>query len=191
MMHTSIETNRAVGSNNTPAAALWIGLVTIGSVLGSLAFACAAPLAAMAAVAGLKMRTGEGLALVVAAWLANQLVGYLVLDYPQTWDSFAWGAAIGIASVLAFAAATSIARVRLPEPVAIVAAFVAAFAVYEAALYGATAALPSSAEAFSATVILRILQVNAVALVALLLVHRAAVVLRLLKPKPVELPTMA
>jgi len=191
MMDTSIETNRMEASTDTAAAALWIGLVTIGSVVGSLAFACAAPLAATAAVAGLKMRTGEGLALVAAAWLANQLVGFLVLDYPQSWDSFAWGAAIGIASVIAFAAAALLARMRLPELAAIAAAFAAAFGVYEAALYAATAALPSSSEAFSGAVIVRILEVNAVALIALLLAHRGMVMLRILKPLPIGTPTTA
>lgn len=38
-----------------PLLALWIGLVTALTVGGSLAFACAAPLAAIAALASLTM----------------------------------------------------------------------------------------------------------------------------------------
>jgi precorrin-6A synthase len=38
------------------------------------------------------------IALVAVAWLANRTVGYLVLGYPRTWVSFAWGAPIGIAA---------------------------------------------------------------------------------------------
>lgn len=190
MMDTSIEAKSGDG-HRFAAVSLWIGLVTVGSVLGSLAFACAAPLAAMATIAGLKMRAGEGLALVGTAWLANQLVGYLVLDYPQTWDSFAWGAAIGVASVVAFAAAVLTTKVRLQEVLAMVIAFAAAFVAYEATLYAATAVLPYSAAAYSAAVILRILEVNAVALVALMMAYRAVVMLRLLKPLPLATPTTA
>ncbi|MGQ0570363.1 MAG: hypothetical protein ACT4P5_12715 [Armatimonadota bacterium] len=172
-------------------AALWIGVVTIGSVLGSLAFACAAPLAAMATIAGLKMRNGEGFALVGAAWLANQLVGYLILEYPRTWDSFAWGGAIGIASALAFVAAAAVATIHMRALVTILLAFGAAFLAYEGMLYAATAVLPSSDGAFSAEVVMRILEVNAVALVLLIAAHRAAVMLRLLKPLPICAPTTA
>ncbi len=188
MMDTSID-SKATNEQQFTAASLWIGLVTIGSVLGSLAFACVAPLAAMATIAGVKMRTREGLALVGAAWLANQLVGYLVLDYPRTWDSFAWGAAIGVGGLAAFVAATLTRHVRLPELVAIVAALPAALAAYEATLFAATAVLPSSDAAFSGEAILRILQVNAVSLVALLAAYRAAVILGLLKSEQTALKT--
>ncbi len=42
-----------------------------------------------------------------------------VLDYPQTWDSFAWGTAIGIAAVIGFGAARAAARQAMPELVAL------------------------------------------------------------------------
>jgi hypothetical protein len=190
MLDTSID-SRAADAQHFAAASLWIGLITIGSVLGSLAFACAAPLAAMATIAGLKMRMGEGLALVGAAWLANQLVGFLVLDYPQTGDSFAWGAAIGVAGLAAFAAAAATTRMRLQEIAAVVAAFAAAFAAYEATLFAATAVLTSSDAAFSGEVVLRLLQVNAVALVALVAAYWIAVTLRLLRPQPSSTPHIA
>ena len=67
---------------------LWIALVAACIVIGSFAFACAAPMIAVATFAATKMRIGEAFTVVLVAWLANQLVGYLVLGYPQTWDSF-------------------------------------------------------------------------------------------------------
>lgn len=191
MIDTMTNTKQDDGMSKTAAATVWIGLVAAASVLGSLAFACAAPLAAIAALAGLKMRTCEGLALVGAAWLANQLVGYLILGYPQSWDSFGWGAAIGVASLLAFAAAALVARLRAPAIAAVAAGFLAAFAAYEAALFAATAVLPSSEAAFSGAAVLRILEVNAVALVLLLLAHRAAAALGLRRPLPLAAPAAA
>jgi hypothetical protein len=169
--------------NETAGAALWIALVTIGSVLGSLTFACAAPLAAMGAIAGLKMRYGEGLALVVASWLANQLVGFLVLGYPHTAETFGWGAAMGIAAVIGFAAAAMVARVRVPALIAVVGGFAAAFLAYQVALYAATAVLPAGG-GFSWEAILIVLRVNVVAFIALLVAYRAAVALRFLPATP-------
>jgi hypothetical protein len=89
----------------TPLLALWIALIAALTVGGSVAFACAAPLAAIAALAALTMRRVEGVALVVTAWLANQLVGFGILDYPLDVSTFGWGGAIGAAAVGGFLAA--------------------------------------------------------------------------------------
>ena len=167
---------------STAGSALWVVLVAGLSVAGSLAFACAAPLAAIAALAGTKMRAAEGVALVVAAWLANQLVGYLLLDYPQTFESFAWGAAIGVAALIGFAAAHAVSRAGMPELVTLAVAVGAAFIAYEASLFAATAVLPSSEEAFSLEIVGRIFAINAIAFVALVLLHRGAIALHVLRP---------
>jgi hypothetical protein len=181
-MTTLIERASSIGKESAAASALWVGLVAGLSVAGSLAFACAAPLAAIAALAGAKMRAGEGVALVVAAWLANQMVGYAVLDYPQTLDSFAWGAAIGIASVIGFAAAREVVRPGMPELVTLAVALGAAFIAYEGTLFATTAVLSSSEEAFSLAVIGRIFAINAIAFTGLILLHRGAIALHVLRP---------
>lgn len=183
MMHTTTANSRGNGLSETAAAAIWIGLVTIGSVLGSLAFACAAPLAAMATIAGLKMRHGEGLALVGAAWLANQLVGFLVLDYPHTFDTFAWGGAIGIASVAAFIAAALVARLHTAPVISVLAGFLAAFAAYEATLFATALVLGGSETGFSGAAVLRIFEVNVVGLGVLLVAYRAAALMHLVRPQ--------
>lgn len=54
------------------------------------------------------------------------------------------------------------------------AAFLAAFALYELALYAASFILPGNAEAFSLPVVWRIFYVNALALAGLLIIHRLA-----------------
>src|SRR3954462_4631533 len=103
-----------------PAAAgvaIWIALVSGSSVLFSLALACATPFAALATVSGLALRRGPALALVGTAWLANQAVGYGLLNYPRTPDSFAWGAAIGIAALAATVSVLALRRCRRPASV--------------------------------------------------------------------------
>lgn len=168
-------------TNDNVAIGLWIALIAALSIGGSLAFACAAPLAAVAALAGAKMKSGEGLTLIIAAWLSNQIVGYGILNYPITADSFAWGAAIGVASVVAFFGARAVTVSAGASALALAGAFLAAFAAYEAALYGAGFVLGSSDEAFSMAVIERIFQINLVSFAGLLLLHRAAVALSLIR----------
>jgi hypothetical protein len=158
---------------------LWIALVASSTVLASLVFACATPLSAVATLAGTRMRVTAGCMLVGVAWLANQLVGYLLLGYPQTWDSFGWGAAIGIAAWLGFWGAAAVYRAGLRDPAMTAIGFAVSFLTYEATLFAATAVLPSSDQAFSLRVIARILEVNGVALIGLLVLHRCALALTL------------
>ena len=166
---------------------LWIALVASSTVLASLVFACGAPLSAVATFAGTRMRIAAGFMLVIVAWLANQLVGYLLLGYPQTWDSFGWGAAIGIAAALGFLGAAAVYRAGLRDPAMTAIGFAVSFLAYEATLFAATAVLPSSDQAFSIGVMARIFEVNAFALIGLLVLHRCALALTLLKP--LQLPS--
>lgn len=168
--------------NDTPNAAnvMWIALVATSSVLFSLALACATPFAAIATVAATRMPVRLALTLTTAAWLVNQSVGYLLLGYPRTWDSFAWGAAIGLAALLAVGAVLLVQRWIASSLAALAGGFASAFFVYEAVLFSATALLPSGDEAFSFAVIAQILWTNLLALAGLLILHRLAVAIGLL-----------
>ncbi len=97
--------------DNEPTAAkdgLWVLILTLSSIAFSYAFACATPFAALGALAATRMRLGTGLALMVGAWGANQFIGFFILGYPHTWDSFGWGAAIGAAALLGALAAREV-----------------------------------------------------------------------------------
>ena len=72
---------------------LWIALLVVASVVFSLGFACAVPLAAFAAIAALTLSRRDAFALVGAVWLANQIAGFTLLHYPMDPSTFAWGAA--------------------------------------------------------------------------------------------------
>ena len=159
--------------------AVWIVLVTVSSVLFSLGFACATPFAALAAIAGSRMSRSSALLLVAATWLANQAVGYLVLDYPRTVDSFGWGFAIGAAALLATLAVHELGRFGLRPIVQFAAAFAVAFAVDQAALFSATAVLPSNG-GFSMAVILYVAKINALGFAALFALYQLSVAAGLL-----------
>ena len=154
----------------------WIGLLGSASVGFSLVFACATPFVALVTLAALTMTRRDALIVAGAVWLANQAVGYGILDYPRTFDSYAWGVAIGLAALLALLAARTIGEQfeRRGPIVTTGICFLSAFAVYELALYAASFWLSSSDTAFSGPIVGYILQVNALGLVGLVIVRLGA-----------------
>jgi hypothetical protein len=151
----------------------WIALLTAASVVFSLSLACAAPFAAIATLAALQTGRRDAFFATAVAWVANQAVGYGLLDYPQTANSYAWGAAIGIAAMAGAAAAMLVAdrMAQASRIVVVPAAFAAAFIVYEAALFGAGLPIGSGLKGFTLPIIGYVLQMNVLALVGLLFLH--------------------
>lgn len=154
----------------------WIA-VLIGASIGlSLAFACAVPLAAFAALGALTMRRSEAVLLVLAIVVANQCVGFAFLHYPA--QGLVWGAAFALVGVAAvFAAEWTYRSAALAHPiVGYASAFVAAFAAYEGGLFLITVvAAPADLATYAAPIVLRILAINAAAFVGLLLAARIAI----------------
>jgi hypothetical protein len=169
----------------------WITLLTIATVAGSFVFACATPFPALAAVAALHMNRRDAFLLTGIIWFANQTVGYGFLHYPQTWDSFAWGGAIGAAAMIATGIAVGAERALRPSawPLTMLVSFAAAFAGYEVALYAATAVLPSEPSVFGLAVMLYILEVNAIAFGGLLVLQYAGARIGLALPRQSVGPT--
>lgn len=170
---------------------LWLALLVAASVAFSLAFACAVPFAAFAAAAALTLSRWNALLLIGAVWLANQIVGYVVLGYPWTANSLAWGIALGFVAVLATLAARGAAlrfggagRVAVP-----LATFLAAFAVYEGALFAVAVAMLGGTEDFTPAIIGRIFAINAVATVGLFVLNRVAAVVGFVAAPGVRLST--
>jgi hypothetical protein len=155
---------------------LWLAVLVGASVAFTLGLACAVPLAAFAAAAALTLSRHDALVLIVAVWLANQLVGFAMLDYPWTPGTFAWGAALGAVAILATLAGRWTVRRSMGRGRAVgyLATFLVAFAVYEAALFAVSATLLGGTEIYTAAIQGRILAVNAAAFVGLLVLHRLA-----------------
>ena len=159
--------------------ALWIALIVITGVCLSTFFACATPFAALATVAALKLGRRDAMVVVGMVWLANQAIGYGLLGYPWTWDSAAWGLAIGASADLAVLAARALSTDR-PAPLAVSLPFVAGFATFELGLYVAGFVLPGSEGAFSASVVGQVFVINALSLCALMAVYHSAMLVGLL-----------
>jgi len=152
---------------------LWLALLVASSVIFTLGFACAVPLAAFAGVAALTLPRRQALLLIVAVWLANQVVGFAMLSYPWDAETLAWGGALGIVALIATAAAQAAAPRLLHAGTAVAAlgAFAAAFSVYEGALFVISVMVGATAD-FTPAIVAWILAMNVGAMVGLMLLHR-------------------
>lgn len=175
-------TSTATSSSENTGSGVWIAFIAALTVVGSYGLACVAPMAAVAALAALTLNRTEGLILVVTAWIFNQIVGFVLLSYPHSADTYAWGAAIGVATVFGYFAATAVTARTGSGLLGSVAAFAAAFGVYQLGLYAFGIATAYTGDTFSLAIIGEVLAINAIAFVAFLAIHRAAVALSLVKP---------
>ena len=151
--------------------ALWTVLIVTSGICLSTFFACATPFAALATLAVLKLARRDAVVVVGLMWLANQAIGYGFLGYPWTWDSAAWGLAIGASAYLAILAARGLSTAR-PAPLAVSLPFVAAFAAFESGLYVAGFVLPGAEGAFSASVVGHVFLINAVTICGLMVAYQ-------------------
>ena len=167
---------------------LWIGFLTVATVLMSGVFACAVPFAALAALAAFDTERRDGLLLIGAVWLVNQVYGFAVLGYPMEAQAYLWGLAIGLGAVAAYYAARAVVSALAPSGalVAVISALPVAFLAYEAVLYVASLVLPHGEGAFNTDVVAYVALVEVLAFLALLIVHRLAVGAGLVEPNAVE-----
>ncbi|HUI21209.1 MAG TPA: hypothetical protein VLZ74_09215 [Methylocella sp.] len=155
---------------------VWVGFLVLASLVLSLGFACALPLAAFAAIAALTLSRRDAFALVGAVWLANQIAGFAIHHYPVEPSTFAWGFALGaVALASTFAAQSVKGLLRQNGGAAAAAAFVAAFAVYEGSLFVICLFLGTGISNFAPSIVRRILAINVTAFAALCLIHRLGV----------------
>lgn len=167
---------------------LWLALLVCASVAFSLGFACATPFAALSTAAALTLNRRDAMLLTGAVWLANQFVGFTILRYPWTINSLAWGIAIGAAAILATLAAqgTTLAFDKATRVWRSLAAFAAAFVVFEGALFAAACVALGGTEDFTPPVIGWIFAVNASALIGLFVLNWLAMVIGLIPSLPVR-----
>lgn len=120
------------------ASALWISLLTAASTATTLVLACATPFPSLAALAAVHMRPRDGVALMLLAWLASQVVGFGLHDYPRDLNTLGW--AIGLATAAVASAGGAYAALRwigpAAVPVRLVAAYGAAFVAFKVVVLG-------------------------------------------------------
>jgi hypothetical protein len=147
---------------------------------------CATPFAALSTAAALTLNRRDAMFLTGAVRLANQFVGYTILRYPWTINSFAWGVAIGAAAILATLAAqgTTRALAKANRIWRFLAAFAAAFMVFEGALFVVAFVVLGGTEDFTPPIVGWIFAVNASALIGLFVLNWLAMVIGLIPRLP-------
>lgn len=120
---------------SSPASRTTLSIMALAicSVLFTLGFACAVPLAAFAAISAMSFDRRTALVATGAVWLANQAVGFAFLHYPIDGETLAWGGALGAIALVSYEAAGLVTR-RVAGVAGACAAFVAAFIAYEGSL---------------------------------------------------------
>lgn len=162
--------------------AAWPATLTVVTVLSTLALACATPFPALATLAALFLPRRTAFILVGANWLANQALGFGLLNYPLTWDCVRGGLELGVASLACTGAALIVqaALRRYGSTLTVMASFVAAFVTSEALLV-ALGGWRFSGD-WSPPVLVYVLSLNGIALAGLLLLQGIATTIGLARP---------
>ena len=150
-----------------PKRAIWIAVLFAATFLFSWRFACATPLAALAAVAVLTMSRNQALFLVIAAFALNQAIGFTLLNYPTDPSTLGWGAAIGVGALVAVACAYIGAQAARAHGavMATIIAYVGATIGYQLVMWAAYFVLPGM---FQWAVLIEVVQINTLAVLALM-----------------------
>jgi hypothetical protein len=136
-----------------------ISALAVASILLTIGFACAVPLAAFAAIAAIAFNRREALVAIGAVWLANQTWGFAFMHYPTDAETFAWGGALGIVALLSCEASGLTMR-RLPGIAGACTTFLVTFLVYEGSLIAIDLAIGQSVDDFAAATVMRIFLIN-------------------------------
>ena len=136
----------------TAAVSIWSAVLGTSAVFGSYFFACVFPFAAIATIAAMTLDMRRGLALVGATWGANQIVGFALMDYPQTFETAALGVSLGLGALAAYGVARLIAEGQPLVSLRSLTALVSAFIAYQVVIFGGAIAF-GGVDNFSPTII--------------------------------------
>ena len=156
-----ITRNNSTQIPGNAASIVWLVILTVVSVGGSLVISCVTPFAALAVALAGTVRLRVALRAMIAIWLTNQFIGFVFLHFPRTPDTVLSGLAIGAATLLStlVAASTLQAAASLPTLARLGLALLLAFGGYEASLF-VSALFLGGVETFSPAIIAQIGFVN-------------------------------
>jgi hypothetical protein len=120
---------------------IWTTILGLVAVLGSFALACVFPFAAVAALAAVTLDARRGALLVGATFVANQIVGFTLMNYPIDAQAFAWSGFIAGGAFAAFGAARFVQRHAPLASLRTIASLGSAIAAYQAVMFLGAVAL--------------------------------------------------
>lgn len=167
-MQTRVTPGHGAAEPSAAANLLWLVILALAGVGGSLVISCVTPFVALAVALAGTVRLAVAVRAMIAIWLTNQWIGFVFLHFPRTPNTLFWGLAIGGAVLLSTVVASSaINRAKLLSIVARLSlALMLGYAVYEASLF-VTALFLGGLETFSPGIVAQIGLVNLVWLAGL------------------------
>lgn len=173
-------------ANSTRSASmLWIVLLTTASTLTTLLLACATPFPALAALAAVHMRRQDGVALMLAAWAASQLVGFTMLGYWHSASTIGWIPGLGTAAVVSALGAYPALRGSGDRPVfaRLTVAYASGFVAFKATVFVWALVLGGVADTIDPAIVMRQLLRNGGILIGLYTVYQALVMIGVPAPR--------
>lgn len=147
---------------------IWLLILTLAAAAVTLALSCVTPFAALAVALAGTVGLGASLRVMIAVWLANQVIGFCVFHFPRTSDTFLMGIAIGGAAVAGTIAAWMVLKRMRSRSVLLRlgVGLLVSFGIYELTLFVAVIFL-GDLETFRPAIVAELALVNAVSLVGL------------------------
>jgi hypothetical protein len=150
------------------ARLIWMVILTMAVIGGTFALSCVTPFAALAVALGGTVGLRASLRVVTVVWFANQVIGFLFFHFPLTANTFLFGVAIGVASLVTTTVASVVMKYALSSaaPLRLGIALLLSFAVYETTLLAAVVFL-GGLETFRPSVIAQLAWINAASLLGM------------------------
>jgi hypothetical protein len=175
---SSTQTFDAAAEPSRVANFVWIVILALAGLGGSLVISCVTPFVALAIALAGTLRLGTALKVMTAIWLTNQFIGFVFFHFPRTANTILWGLAVGGAALLSTIVAAAVIKhaalwftaVRLGL------ALLMGYAVYEASLFLAALFL-GGVETFSPTIVAQLGFVNLAWLIGLLALNELVAML--------------
>ncbi len=177
--YSTLDTTRAQAGEPTAVANfVWILILTLAGIGGSLVISCIAPFVALAVALAGTVRLAAAVRAMTAIWLANQFIGFVFFHFPRTPNTVLWGLAIGAAALVSTVIAANVMKRATAAPILarIGLAFVLGFAAYEGGLFVAALSL-GGVETFSPAIIAQIALSNVIWLIGLVALNELLSVL--------------
>ena len=160
------------------ASFVWTMILTLAVIGATFALSCLTPFAALAVALAGTVGLRASLRVMIAVWLANQVIGFGFFHFPLTTNTILFGVAIGGAAVVT----TIVASVLLKymsfraAPLRLGVALLVGFVAYETTLLPA-AAFFGDLETFRPAIVAQLGFINAVALAGMVVLNEVAAAL--------------
>jgi hypothetical protein len=166
--NTSNQSFRTTGRPSDFANFVWIAILTLAGIGGSLVISCVTPFVALAVALAGTVRLRVALMAISAIWLANQFVGFAFFHFPRTPNTVLWGLAIGAAALLSTTSASIVFKRALWTIVLRLGlALLLSYAIFQVTLFAAALFL-GGIETFSPMVVAQLSLMNLVWLAGLI-----------------------